>query len=258
MKRSRYVALAAMGAGTLAMVAAFGGDPEDEVAIYRNADHCKQDGIVDAAACEAAFAAARKSHETGAPTYDNEARCKAEHSGNCEKAPVPWVARLPQFLLDGKVYPTLGTCIADAANTERACNDAYRTALSVHNSKATRHASQAECEAAEGVGNCNELIEAAVTGTTTSRTTSSSSYRPIWHYYMFGRAPGAVPAQPLYHARNASLGLRTADGRTIGSATGVRRLSSYASRPNFGSSRGTRTTTISRGGFGSSTGSLGG
>lgn len=256
MKRSHYVALAAMGAGTLAMIAIFSGDLEDDVAIYRDADHCKQDGKIPAEECETSYAAARRSHQTSAPSYSDDAKCKTEHSGNCEKMPVPWVASLVSFTLAGKSYPTLGTCTAESANTQQACADAYRLALLTHNAVTKRHASQAECEAVQGTGNCNELINVAKTSGTTS--SSSSTYRPHWYYYMFGRNTSYVPSQPLYHSRNAAMGFRTADGRHVGSATGVRRISSYASRPGFSSSSSTRSSTASRGGFGSSTGSTGG
>jgi uncharacterized protein YgiB involved in biofilm formation len=86
MKRSRYVALLAMGASALALSAC--GESETPAGVYTSVDQCMADKQFTDAECRKAFATAREEHKKVAPKYANKAECEADFgAGKCEEAP---------------------------------------------------------------------------------------------------------------------------------------------------------------------------
>jgi uncharacterized protein YgiB involved in biofilm formation len=139
------------------------------------------------------------------------------------------------------VYSSVDQCIEDKQFTESECTSAFAKAKEDHKSVAPKYASAQDCEADFGVGKCEA---APPTGSTTS---STGSWMPILVGYMLGRSLGGQPAfsQPLYRTQNDA-NFRTGDNRVVTSRTGVQNVPSTTTRST------PKTTTIARGGFGSS------
>jgi uncharacterized protein YgiB involved in biofilm formation len=86
MKRSRYVALLAMGASALALSAC--GESESPAGVYTSVDQCIADKQFTETECNNAFATAKEEHKKVAPKYANKADCEADFgAGKCEEAP---------------------------------------------------------------------------------------------------------------------------------------------------------------------------
>jgi uncharacterized protein YgiB involved in biofilm formation len=86
MKRSRYVALLAMGASALALSAC--GETETPAGVYTSVDQCVSDKQFSEDECRKAFAQAKEEHKKVAPKYASKADCEADFgAGNCEEAP---------------------------------------------------------------------------------------------------------------------------------------------------------------------------
>jgi len=93
MRKSRYITLLLAGAAATALAACDqnvmtgpGSDAAKDGTIYSDAASCAQDQ--DAAACTAAFEAARTEHVEKAPKFANKAECEAAGFSPCEEAPV--------------------------------------------------------------------------------------------------------------------------------------------------------------------------
>jgi uncharacterized protein YgiB involved in biofilm formation len=86
MKRSRYVALLAMGASALALSAC--GESETPAGVYTSAEQCMADKQFTDDECTKAFETAKKEHEKVAPKYASKADCEADFgAGKCEDSP---------------------------------------------------------------------------------------------------------------------------------------------------------------------------
>jgi uncharacterized protein YgiB involved in biofilm formation len=86
MKRSRYVALVAMGASTLALTAC--GEKETPAGVYTSVGQCVADKQFTEAECTQAFRTASEEHKKVAPKYTSKAECEADFgAGKCEEAP---------------------------------------------------------------------------------------------------------------------------------------------------------------------------
>ena len=86
MKRSRYVALLAMGASALALSAC--GESETPAGVYTSVDQCMADKQFTDAECRKAFATATEEHKKVAPKYANKTECEADFgAGKCEESP---------------------------------------------------------------------------------------------------------------------------------------------------------------------------
>ncbi len=137
------------------------------------------------------------------------------------------------------VYTGVEQCIADKQFTEADCRKAFQTAKEEHQKVAPKYANKEDCEADFGAGKCE-------TPAKTSTTSSTSSWMPLLVGYMLGRtltgAPGFTP-QPLYKGRDDN-NFRTGDNRVVTNRTGVQNV------PGSTTSSTTKTSTISRNGFG--------
>jgi len=86
MKRSRYVALLAMGASALALSAC--GESETPAGVYTTGDQCIADKQFSEADCKKAFATATEEHKKVAPKYASKADCEADFgAAKCEESP---------------------------------------------------------------------------------------------------------------------------------------------------------------------------
>ncbi|HEY7610283.1 MAG TPA: DUF1190 domain-containing protein [Alphaproteobacteria bacterium] len=86
MKRSRYVALLAMGASALALSAC--GESETPAGVYTSVDQCIADKQFTEAECKKAFAVAKEEHKKVAPKYASKADCETDFGvGKCEESP---------------------------------------------------------------------------------------------------------------------------------------------------------------------------
>jgi uncharacterized protein YgiB involved in biofilm formation len=86
MKRSRYVALLAMGASALALSAC--GESETPAGVYTGVDQCITDKQFTEAECRKAFDTAKEEHKKVAPKYASKADCEADFGvGKCEDSP---------------------------------------------------------------------------------------------------------------------------------------------------------------------------
>lgn len=86
MKRSRYVALLAMGASALALSAC--GESESPAGVYTSVDQCIADKQFSDADCRKAFRTAADEHKKVAPKYTSKTECEADFGpGKCEESP---------------------------------------------------------------------------------------------------------------------------------------------------------------------------
>lgn len=86
MKRSRYVALLAMGASALALSAC--GESETPAGVYTSVDQCIAEKQFSEAECRKAFDTATEEHKKVAPKYAVKADCEADFgAGKCEESP---------------------------------------------------------------------------------------------------------------------------------------------------------------------------
>ena len=97
MKRSRYVALLAMGASALALTAC--GESETPAGVYTSVEQCVADKQFSQAECDKAFGEARKEHDKVAPKYASKAYCEADFgAGKCEEAPTRTTSGMSTFM----------------------------------------------------------------------------------------------------------------------------------------------------------------
>lgn len=86
MKRSRSVALLAMGASALVLSAC--GDSESPAGVYTSVDQCIADKQFSESDCRKAFDIATDEHKKVAPKYASKADCEADFGvGKCEEGP---------------------------------------------------------------------------------------------------------------------------------------------------------------------------
>jgi uncharacterized protein YgiB involved in biofilm formation len=144
--------------------------------------------------------------------------------------------------VDAAVFDSLEQCIADPSTTRERCEKSYGEARSQHAAVAPKYSSAADCQADFGAGRCEQAPYRSTSG--------GSIFMPLMMGYMMGSLIGgrsSMGAQPLYRSTKSPNTFRTADNRSVGSATGQTKVARSATRrPSFKSS------TISRGGFGAS------
>ena len=86
MKRSRHVALLAMGASALVLTAC--GESETPAGVYTSVDQCMADKQFTEAECKKAFETAQEEHKKVAPKYASKSECEADFGvGKCEESP---------------------------------------------------------------------------------------------------------------------------------------------------------------------------
>ncbi|MEE3001011.1 MAG: DUF1190 domain-containing protein [Pseudomonadota bacterium] len=144
--------------------------------------------------------------------------------------------------VDASVFKSLEQCKKDPMMRASQCETSFKEARNQHAAVAPKYTSQADCQADFGEGKCERAPYRTSTG--------GSVFMPMMMGYMMGSMLGgrtSMMSQPLYRSAKNPGTFRTADNRSVGSKTGKTSVArSATSRPSFKSS------TISRGGFGSS------
>jgi uncharacterized protein YgiB involved in biofilm formation len=144
--------------------------------------------------------------------------------------------------VDAAIFDSLQRCINEPGMLREDCERSHAEAKSQHVAVAPKYASAAECQADFGVGKCEQAPQRTQNG--------GSVFMPLMMGYMMGSMIGGRGfggSQPLYRSAGDPKTYRTADNRKAGSTLGRTRVASSAtSRPSV------KTSTIRRGGFGSS------
>lgn len=252
MKRSRRIALVAMGTAALSLTAC--GESEEPIAIYADAADCARDTANTADDCRNAENAARQKHWSFYNTagHDTQAACEERHGpGNCEPVPRPWQAKFAGYEFRGQRYMRAPDCAAiGEATWVKHCETMLGLDLRRHFEQAPKYRTRDECELKHPAG-CEqpEAVAAAASRPGSTTSTSTSTYRPSWtSFYFFGRN-GLYSVDPTPLFRSSRPGHFTNyDGGTIAATRGVQNA-----RSSFVRSSGT----TSRSGFGSSSRSHG-
>ena len=142
--------------------------------------------------------------------------------------------------VDANVFRDVEQCIDQPGASRAACEEAYGVAAAQHAAVAPKYVDKADCEADFGAGQCE---------TAPYRTQEGGSvFMPLMMGYMMGRMLGGgrlFGAQPLYRSADAPGTFRTADNKSVGTATGATKVAQSATaRPTA------KTSTVTRGGFG--------
>ena len=144
--------------------------------------------------------------------------------------------------IDAGVYETLQQCVDDPGSTAEQCEQSFDEARSRHAAVAPKYTSEADCQADFGAEQCEQAPYQTSTG--------GSIFMPLMMGYMMGSMLGgrrSVIPQPLYRSADSPKTYRTADNRAVGSTTGRTQVARSAAR-----SPSVKSSTLSRGGFGSS------
>ncbi|MBT3536595.1 MAG: DUF1190 domain-containing protein [Rhodospirillaceae bacterium] len=144
--------------------------------------------------------------------------------------------------VDTAIFDSLQQCINEPGMLREDCEKSQAEARSQHTAVAPKYTSVQDCQADFGAGRCEQAPYRSSTG--------GSIFMPLMMGYMMGsmlngRRMGG--SQPLYRSASDPKSYRTADNRSAGAKTGRTQVArSAASRPSV------KTSTIRRGGFGSS------
>ena len=144
--------------------------------------------------------------------------------------------------VDAAIFDTLQQCINEPGMLREDCERSHAEAKAQHAAVAPKYTSAADCQAEFGVGRCEQAPYQSSTG--------GSIFMPLMMGYMMGsmlNGRSIGNSQPLYRTAKQPGTYRTADNRKAGTATGRTQVArSATSRPSV------KTSTIRRGGFGSS------
>jgi uncharacterized protein YgiB involved in biofilm formation len=142
--------------------------------------------------------------------------------------------------VDANVFRDVEQCIDQPGASRAACEEAYGVAAAQHAAVAPKYVDKADCEADFGAGQCETAPYSTREG--------GSVFMPLMMGYMMGSMLGGgrgFGAQPLYRSADSPGTYRTADNRSVGTATGATKVAQSATaRPTA------KTSTVSRGGFG--------
>jgi len=163
------------------------------------------------------------------------------------------------------VYESVEECVSGGMYTETFCRESFEQANKLHPQMAPRYASAKDCEADFGANHCQGAPPP--TGVAASADSGGSFWMPLMAGFMVSQALGAIgrAGQPLYRPNEerrdyngyAGRGYSPGSWRTAGNVEVARRTG--GTLLNRGTFAGTpvRSTTISRGGFGSRAASVG-
>jgi uncharacterized protein YgiB involved in biofilm formation len=147
---------------------------------------------------------------------------------------------------EGRFYPTVEACVAEAQVTEAQCREGFAAAQAAHARSAPRFASEADCEAEFGPGACYPGRDSGGGGG------GSGFFLPFLAGYVVSNLVDSVTGRsvynPVYRSARHGGSLYTPGGsrlQTVGGST-VR-----APAADLRSTPPARTQVLSRGGFGS-------
>ena len=143
---------------------------------------------------------------------------------------------------DASVFESVEQCKRDPLGDPDQCERNFKEAQAQHAAVAPKYATNEDCVADFGAGKCEKAPYQTSTG--------GSVFMPLMAGYMMGSILGGrrtMGAQPLYRSTASPGTFRTADNKSAGSKTGRTQVArSATSRPSV------KSTTMKRGGFGSS------
>lgn len=144
--------------------------------------------------------------------------------------------------MDTAIFDSLQQCINEPGMLREDCERSHGDAKAQHAAVAPKYTSATDCQADFGAGRCEQAPYQSSTG--------GSIFMPLMMGYMMGSmmsGRGFSGSQPLYRSAKDSKTYRTADNRAAGTKTGRTQVARSAlNRPSV------KTSTIKRGGFGSS------
>lgn len=144
--------------------------------------------------------------------------------------------------VDTAIFESVEQCVNEPGMFREDCERRYAEAKNQHAAVAPKYTSAEDCQADFGAGKCEQAPYRTQNG--------GSVFMPLMMGYMMGSMMGGrgfAGAQPLYRSAQDPNSFRTADNRKAGATTGRTQVSRSAlNRPSV------KTSTIRRGGFGSS------
>jgi uncharacterized protein YgiB involved in biofilm formation len=138
---------------------------------------------------------------------------------------------------DVAIFESVEQCVRQDGFGMEDCKANMETAKAEHVRVAPKYTSAADCEADFGTEQCETALQKTQNG--------GSVFMPLMMGNMLsGRS--RVATQPLYRSKDDRKNFRTADNKKISGKTGISKVSSKVAR-----APSTKTSTIRRGGFGS-------
>ncbi|GAB6053239.1 DUF1190 domain-containing protein [Magnetospira thiophila] len=139
--------------------------------------------------------------------------------------------------VDVGVFDSVDQCMITPGMTQELCTDALAQSKAEHVKVAPKYTAQADCEADFGAGQCETAPYQTQSG--------GSVFMPMMMGFMMGQMLGGR-SQPLYRSSDDAKSYRTADNKPVATKTGLTKVpQSLTQSPSV------KTSTISRGGFGS-------
>ena len=142
---------------------------------------------------------------------------------------------------DAAIFESVEQCVRHDGFGMEDCQANMKKAEAEHIRVAPKYTSAADCEADFGADQCE---------TAPQRTQSGGSvFMPLMMGYMMGNmlsGRSRVASQPLYRSKDDPKNFRTGDNKKVSGKTGISKVGSQVAR-----APSTKTSTIRRGGFGS-------
>jgi len=140
------------------------------------------------------------------------------------------------------IFENVQQCERQDGFDAKSCEDNMKLAQEEHVKVAPKYTSAADCEADFGAAQCEAAPQQTSSG--------GSIFMPLMMGYMMGNMLSGrsnVATQPLYRSRDDAKNFRTGDNQKVSGKTGISSVPSQVAR-----APSTKTSTIRRGGFGSS------
>ena len=142
---------------------------------------------------------------------------------------------------DVAIFENLEQCVAEDGFGLEACEANLKKAEAEHIRVAPKYTSIADCEADFGAEKCETAPQQTQSG--------GSVFMPLMMGYMMGNllsGGSRASTQPLYRSKSDPGNFRTGDNHNVGSKTGPSKVPAQTAK-----APSTKTSTIRRGGFGS-------
>ena len=140
------------------------------------------------------------------------------------------------------IFENVEQCSSQDGFDTLSCETNLQLAQEEHIRAAPKYSSFADCEADFGAEQCEPAPQQSSSG--------GSIFMPLMMGYMMGNMLSGrsnVATQPLYRSRDDSKNFRTGDNQKVSGKTGISKVPAQVAR-----APSTKTSTIRRGGFGSS------
>jgi uncharacterized protein YgiB involved in biofilm formation len=149
---------------------------------------------------------------------------------------------------DVAIFENVAQCEKEVGFDRDACEANFKQAQEEHIRVAPKYTSVADCEADFGAQQCELAPQQTQSG--------GSVFMPLMMGYMMGSMLGNTSrfgSQPLYRSKDDPTNFRTGDNQKVGGQTGVTKVPAQVAK-----APSTKTSTVSRNGFGASARSMSG